>query len=76
MYPISADHMVWTASAPLQLIQEAGVDFDPSDGGRFRTSTQAIESVENALEVTFRDVRQLEQSQCMCRRHTHQSSIC
>lgn len=51
LYPISADHMVWTGSAPIKLVKEAGVDFDPSNGGRFRASTQAIEGVDNALEV-------------------------
>ena len=43
--------MVWTGSAPIKLVKEAGVDFDPSNGGRFRASTQAIEGVDNALEV-------------------------
>ena len=51
LYPISKDHMVWTGSAPIRLVKEAGVDFDPSNGGRFRASTQAIEGVDNALEV-------------------------
>jgi succinate dehydrogenase/fumarate reductase flavoprotein subunit len=51
LYPISDKHMVWTASAPIRLVQEAGVDFDPSNGGRFRASTQAIDGVDNALEV-------------------------
>ncbi|EIE25083.1 FAD/NAD(P)-binding domain-containing protein [Coccomyxa subellipsoidea C-169] len=50
LYPISKDHMVWTGSAPIRLVKEAGVDFDPSNGGRFRASTQAIEGVDNALE--------------------------
>lgn len=51
MYAISSDCMVWTASAPIRLVKEAGVDFDPSNGGRFRASTQAVEDVDNALEV-------------------------
>ncbi len=51
LYPISKDYMVWTGSAPIRLVKEAGVDFDPTNGGRFRASTQAIEGVDNALEV-------------------------
>jgi hypothetical protein len=37
---------------PNRLVREAGVDFDPADGGRLRASTQAIAgSNTNALEV-------------------------
>ncbi|CAL8461953.1 g1484 [Coccomyxa elongata] len=50
LYPISKDYMVWTGSAPIRLVKEAGVEFDPTNGGRFRASTQAIEGVDNALE--------------------------
>ena len=50
--PISETHMVWTCAAPAKLLEEAGVKFDPSNGGAFRASTQAVaSSPENALEV-------------------------
>lgn len=61
LYPISADQMVWTVTAPIRLVKEAGVEFDPSNGGRFRSSTQAVDSQEestatdNPLEVIFCD---------------------
>ena len=51
--PISETHMVWTCAAPVKLLEEAGVRFDPSNGGAFRASTQAVaSSPENALEVS------------------------
>ena len=50
--PISKTHMVWTCAAPVKLLEAAGVKFDPSNGGAFRASTQAVaSSPENALEV-------------------------
>ena len=50
--PISKDHMVWTCAAPAKLLEAAGVKFDPSNGGAFRASTQAVsDSPENALDV-------------------------
>lgn len=51
--PISKDHMVWTCAAPAKLLEAAGVKFDPSNGGAFRASTQAVsDSPENALDVS------------------------
>ena len=44
--------MVWTCAAPVKLLEEAGVKFDPSNGGAFRASTQAVSnSPGNALDV-------------------------
>ena len=44
--------MVWTCAAPVKLLEAAGVNFDPANGGAFRASTQAVSnSPENALEV-------------------------
>lgn len=68
LYPISDHHMVWTASAPIRLVEEAGVKFDPSNGGRFRASTQAVEGNDTALEVSFfcfcADALRTKESQC------------
>ena len=56
--PISETHMVWTCAAPAKLLEEAGVKFDPSNGGAFRASTQAVaSSPENALEVLLPSCR-------------------
>ena len=50
--PISENHMVWTCAAPAKLLEDAGVKFDPTNGGAFRASTQAVaNSPENALDV-------------------------
>ena len=36
----------------IRLVEEAGVDFDPANGGRFRASTQAVAGTNgNAKEV-------------------------
>ena len=71
LYPISKDYMVWTGSAPIRLVKEAGVEFDPANGGRFRASTQAIEGNDNALEVGATLSSQLSESDwLLCMRVT------
>ena len=51
--PISKDHMVWTCAAPVRMLESAGVKFDPTNGGNFRPSTQAVsDTPENALSVS------------------------
>jgi len=53
LLPISKDHMVWTCAAPVRMLESAGVKFDPTNGGNFRPSTQAVsDTPENALSVS------------------------